>query len=324
MSIDSVRFSVIIPAYNVEQYIAAALDSVFAQLVPADEIIVVDDGSTDATAEVLDQYANRPGLRVISTENQGQGLARNIGLAHATGHYIYFLDADDLVSRYLLQTAAERIADSQPDVILFSGDSFHDDGSACDKSDYIRPFEANGLTGDEAVAQLVQAGTPSPSPCLYISKRSVWQDNQIQFKDIIHEDDEIFVRLILAASFVTIIEDILFHRRVRAGSTMSSGLSGKNVRGLFAASSTLAQVYKESPGRPESTRRAVRKRAIRTAQRYMRVCRKVGVKPDTRRMLSYAVMMRSIDLALGACVHAVVCNSRKGRPECGHHQRPGR
>jgi glycosyltransferase involved in cell wall biosynthesis len=85
--------SVVIPAYNAEQHIGRAIDSVLAQTHPADEIIVVDDGSTDDTCKVVQVYGNQ--VRYIYQENGGAGLARNTGIKASQGEWIAFLDADD-------------------------------------------------------------------------------------------------------------------------------------------------------------------------------------------------------------------------------------
>lgn len=86
--------SVVIPAYNSANYISEALDSAIAQDYPALEIIVVDDGSTDNTREIVSAYGDR--VRLIAQANQGSAAARNKGIQHAQGKYIAFLDADDV------------------------------------------------------------------------------------------------------------------------------------------------------------------------------------------------------------------------------------
>src|SRR5688572_32861418 len=83
--------SVVIPCYNQAHFLGDAIGSVQAQTVADVDIIVVDDGSTDDSAEV----ARRLGARVVSQPNQGQGAARNHGLRYATGEYLVFLDSDD-------------------------------------------------------------------------------------------------------------------------------------------------------------------------------------------------------------------------------------
>lgn len=88
-----ITISVVIPAYNCEKHIKRALDSVLAQTRRPDEIIVVDDGSTDRTAEIADSFGSK--IKLIKQENAGASVARNTGIQAATGQWIAFLDADD-------------------------------------------------------------------------------------------------------------------------------------------------------------------------------------------------------------------------------------
>ena len=87
--------SVIMPVYNAEAFVAEAIDSVLAQTYPRWELIVIDDGSTDASPEVLNRYTD-PRIVTIRQQNKGEGGARNTGLDRARGEYIGFLDADDV------------------------------------------------------------------------------------------------------------------------------------------------------------------------------------------------------------------------------------
>ena len=89
----SYRVSVVIPAYNLEGYIGRAIDSVLAQTRPADEIIVVDDGSTDGTGEIVQKYGSA--VRYIHQDNAGASAARNTGIKAAKNEWIAFLDGDD-------------------------------------------------------------------------------------------------------------------------------------------------------------------------------------------------------------------------------------
>lgn len=92
------RLSVIIPAYNADKYIGKCLDTVIAQDIDSMEMIVVNDGSTDQTMDIVKQYElGYPNIRVISTANKGVSHARNIGLRKAKGRYITFVDADDYI-----------------------------------------------------------------------------------------------------------------------------------------------------------------------------------------------------------------------------------
>src|SRR5437660_1682693 len=100
-SIAPQRCSVIIPAYNVERYVAEALDSAIGQTYPNVEVVVVDDGSTDGTRRVLESYTDR--AVILNQPNRGAAAARNTALAASTGGFLAFLDADD-------RWAPERVA----------------------------------------------------------------------------------------------------------------------------------------------------------------------------------------------------------------------
>ena len=108
--------SIIIPVYNVEQYLKKCLDSVCTQSYHSIEIIVVDDGTQDNSGIICDEYAKRDSrIRVIHKENGGLSDARNVGMRYATGNYIMFVDSDDWMEKdmveYLYQNAIENQAD---------------------------------------------------------------------------------------------------------------------------------------------------------------------------------------------------------------------
>jgi glycosyltransferase involved in cell wall biosynthesis len=114
----SPSISVVMPAYEAERWIGEALDSVFAQTRPADEVIVVDDGSTDGTARELERFAGR--VRVIRQHNAGCPAAYNRGFAEATGDFIARCDADDLWDPQKLERQAEAIR-AHPEVDVLFG-----------------------------------------------------------------------------------------------------------------------------------------------------------------------------------------------------------
>lgn len=92
------RFSVIVPVYNVEAYLKTCVDSVIAQTYSDYELILVDDGSTDHSGALCDRLAAKTGCHVVHQENGGLGAARNTGIATARGDYLVFLDSDDFLS----------------------------------------------------------------------------------------------------------------------------------------------------------------------------------------------------------------------------------
>ncbi len=109
------RFSIIIPAYNLEEYLADCLASIRDQSFADYEVLVVDDGSRDRTAEVCRQLqASMPALRLLQQPNGGVSSARNLGLRHATGEYVWFIDGDDYIHPEALRII-DRLLQAVPD-----------------------------------------------------------------------------------------------------------------------------------------------------------------------------------------------------------------
>jgi len=95
--------SVIVPAYNVEEYLAACLDSILRQTFSDYEIILINDGSTDRTAEIISQYSSNPRIRVHTQQNSGISVARNQGIKMSRGQYICYVDSDDIIAETYLE-----------------------------------------------------------------------------------------------------------------------------------------------------------------------------------------------------------------------------
>ena len=114
---DEKLVSVIIPAYNIEDYIGRCLDSVLSQTYKNFEIIVVDDGSRDHTGEILDNYAKKDRrIKVIHKENGGVSSARNKGIEAAEGDYIGFIDGDDLIESEMYKTLVDLLEEENADI----------------------------------------------------------------------------------------------------------------------------------------------------------------------------------------------------------------
>ena len=114
-----IAVSVIIPTYNRAHCVSEAIDSVLAQDPPADEVIVIDDGSTDNTPEVLQAYGDK--IKPFRQENKGVGAARNVGMHLATGEWVAFLDSDDIWYPGRLRSLLRDITESSPKVVAHTG-----------------------------------------------------------------------------------------------------------------------------------------------------------------------------------------------------------
>ncbi len=114
-------FSVIIPAYNSQEFIEKAVNSVLSQTCTDFELVLVDDGSKDNTLEICNKFSEKdPKVKVIHQENGGHTSARNTGLINSSGEYIIFLDSDDWLDTDALEVFKEDILKNNPDVIVFS------------------------------------------------------------------------------------------------------------------------------------------------------------------------------------------------------------
>lgn len=111
--------SVIVPSYNTEKYIGECIESVLSQTLQDIELIIVDDGSTDGTFSIAKEYAERdPRVKAIQQQNQFAGVARNNGMAHATGEYLYFLDSDDFIDRDMMKSMYAAAKSCDADVVV--------------------------------------------------------------------------------------------------------------------------------------------------------------------------------------------------------------
>jgi len=121
------RVSVVMPVYNAEKFIRESIDSVLDQSFRDLELICVDDGSTDSSPRILEEYRSRDErLRIIRQENQFAGIARNNGLDHAEGEYVMFLDSDDVLEKDAVSYLIKNAEKNHTDVIVFGYYRFTD------------------------------------------------------------------------------------------------------------------------------------------------------------------------------------------------------
>ena len=125
-----IKVSVIIPVYNVEKYLRQNLESVQKQTLKDIEIICVDDGSTDSSCKIAEEFAAADSrFVVIKQQNGGAGAARNNELRHATGKYLSFLDSDDFFEPDMLEKAYEKAEETKADFVVFGSDQYFEDSN---------------------------------------------------------------------------------------------------------------------------------------------------------------------------------------------------
>lgn len=183
--------SIIVPVYNSERYLAACLDSILTQSYQNLEIIVVNDGSSDFSLEILKKYEESDDrLTVYSQENSGPSEARNIGLSVATGNLITFVDSDDMLLPHALEELHKVLIKHGADLV--AGDIIRD--KIYEKHDVPKKFPYRTFTAQEAIADALYQKTLLPSAWGILYRRSLFEGLNFE-KGIIYEDLNLFYKI---------------------------------------------------------------------------------------------------------------------------------
>ena len=150
--------SVIIPIYNVQNYIVECLNSVYSQTYKNIEVILVDDGSTDDSGNICDFYKIRyPNTIVVHQNNQGLSVSRNIGIKMATGDFVLFVDADDYLNKDCIEKLINIVTVDDPDIIIFNFEIVNEKGKENRNLKHSQKIQKKEmLSGKEACELLFQ------------------------------------------------------------------------------------------------------------------------------------------------------------------------
>lgn len=224
-----VKISVIMPAYNVEQYIQKAIDSVLGQNYSNYELIIVDDGSTDNTGLICDQYTKRDlPIKVIHQENAGQSVARNVGIDYAEGDYICFLDSDDWYSANIFNVYNETINKYNPDIVQVSIFNVSDESSF-----YVPKDEIIEYNQKESLYQLIKNRECFGCPTNKLYKREIFQNLRFP-TGMIFEDLHISIDVLSNINKLVFNKNACAYYRHRSNSTITSKFSKRKLDELLA------------------------------------------------------------------------------------------
>ena len=234
----SIYISIIVPVYNVEQYLKKCLNSLWQQNIPESkfEVIVVNDGSTDGSPtiaqEVLSKHKNG---YYLTQPNLGVSEARNTGLQSARGEYIWFVDSDDWISSNCFEDMLRAVGGQ--DLLAF--------GAVCHLPTGERVItigEDSVLSGAEYMCRFrdkLEACVP-----FFLFKRTFLLSNSLSFvPGLLHEDSEFMPRTLLKASRIVISSNAYYHRLVRPGSIMRT-ISPKRPSDILKGMSNVYQFYR--------------------------------------------------------------------------------
>ena len=207
------KFSIIIPVYNTEKYLDKCLNSVLKQTNQDYEIIVVNDGSTDKSLDILNKYKDE--LIIINQENRGLSVARNTGVKKASGKYLIFIDSDDYIENKLLEKI-DQVSKNNPDLIRFGLSEINNEV----KNEVNGP-RFNNLNGYEAFKEIVKNKYVEPA-WLYAYRKDFYIKNNFEFvPNMYHEDFGIIPKIIISAEKVTSIDYCGYNYVLRENSITS-------------------------------------------------------------------------------------------------------
>lgn len=253
--------SVIIPVYNAESFLPACLDSVLAQSLRAIEVICVDDGSTDRSLAILQEYARKDArLRVLTQANARQGAARNRALEHANGEYIAFLDSDDAFAPDALKKLYDTARADRLEMLMLSCVRVAPNGreyrwSYHDFSKFLPlGFPHRCFSWRDCSPELFWR---LPCSCWgTIYARRFLEENQLRFPEkIFFEDRPFFFFALCQAQRVGILDEALYRYSDNPGSTISS--KGKHLADNITQGSMILQKMREQAFPPELIREGV-------------------------------------------------------------------
>lgn len=219
------KVSIILPVYNVAPYLRQSLDSIIAQTLTDIEIICVDDGSTDDSGKILDEYKEKDNrIIVIHKRNAGTGAARNDGLKIATGECIGFVDPDDWILPNMYERLYNILQDKELDIVMFTPDVFNDQTQKHEGFLYFQDSNFPKIL-DDKIFNKDDISPFSYPMCVWnkLYRKKLFDDNNIDFAEGLDFEDHkvIFKSLFTAKRIYFIREKLYVYRHSRQGSILS-------------------------------------------------------------------------------------------------------
>ena len=219
------KVSIILPVYNVAPYLRQSLDSIIAQTLADIEIICVDDGSTDDSGKILDEYKEKDNrITVIHKRNAGTGAARNDGLKIATGECIGFVDPDDWILPNMYERLYNILQDKELDIVMFTPDVFNDQTQKHEGFLYFQDSNFPKIL-DDKIFNKDDISPFSYPMCVWnkLYRKKLFDDNNIDFAEGLDFEDHkvIFKSLFTAKRIYFIREKLYVYRHSRQGSILS-------------------------------------------------------------------------------------------------------
>ena len=286
-----VLVSVIVPVYNVEEYLGRCVESILAQTYSNLEVILVDDGAKDSSGTICDAFAEKdPRVRVIHKENGGLSSARNAGIDAATGDWLEFVDSDDWLEPDAVGSMLELALTHQVELVV--GGRWDVSAKTGNKKRGLCPKMQEVISGEELVSRIFRWDHCDSSACDKLFARRLFREVRFPV-GVVCEDVPIMYKIVLDAGRAVLLDKPIYHYFHRMGSISYTGISEKTFHFSWHTAEILPWIRDNHP-------------RLETEARYLRV-----------RSLVYAVL--SVDLASRQDRQVFRTNARECRKDLRSH-----
>ena len=223
-----IKVSVVIPVYNVEQYLEECLDSIVNQTLTDIEIICVNDGSKDNSLKILKSYQCKDDrIFVINQENGGHAVATNVGISKATGKYLFLMDSDDILKLDALEKTYNIAEEKDVDFVIFKAINYDDANDKFYEAENYSMDELADFVGDSIFSFKdlgLLAFNIAVTPWTKLYNREFIIDSGIQFPEgLIFDDNIFFWQVLINAQRIYFLKEHLFYRRWYDNSSTMAG-----------------------------------------------------------------------------------------------------
>lgn len=224
------KVSIVIPVYNVEKFLPECLDSIIAQTFSDFEVICVNDGSTDNSLAILQEYANKDSrIRVLSQQNQGQGVARNNAIDITQGQYLLFVDPDDFIEFDTLEEICNKFQQTNVDIIQFDYATCKENGEYSRTKIYKKKLNKDfkfSIKNGQIFNwnEIEKKNLQSMSLCVWDKayKTAFIKQHNVKFAPNKNGEDHIFsISANLLANKILYMNKVFYHYRTRLGSAVN-------------------------------------------------------------------------------------------------------
>lgn len=244
--------SIIIPVYNVEDYLRQCLDSVLEQTYTSFEVIMIDDGSSDSSFSICLDYCEKDiRFNVLQKENGGASSARNVGIQNAKGDYVFFLDSDDWLEPTALEEMISTAKDQNADLVFCEAQAVDDEENILTNTWYSYKSQYATDSSYSIMSRMMEQKEFHVAIWMLLLDRKIFTDNDLLFKEgIIYEDMIISYQFYCLAHRAAHVRQKLYNRRYRPNSVMTSRKTEKN---YISAATVYREVAKFRKTLPEET-----------------------------------------------------------------------